>query len=287
MAQEINQTDSHFQSDEDSIVPRRVFSLAWPIALLAAVAIHQVTGSPIAAASLLAFHAGWKPFRCGLWLKRVDPLAARGWACFWFYLATAFWRAAAWALATVFFFVIVALIAGQPPGEEEIMMEFFVLAGGICLSAAVGLVALASAFLGKVRVWVQPMIWERCHADFTRLWSLRGFYAGGPERAFNYAVFVIATSLAAPVVGFGTVLLIWSMAGARPNDPPMIPTILGLFLLFPGSLLVIPAYAIIASRIVARTPAECWPPETLTDEDLIAAAERLFLELDRREEGDG
>ena len=79
--------------------------LAWPFVLVAAVVIHHVTGSPIAAALLLAVHAGWKSFRCGLWLKNVDPVAARGWVCFWFYLATAFWKAAAWACATVLIFV--------------------------------------------------------------------------------------------------------------------------------------------------------------------------------------
>jgi hypothetical protein len=253
-----NHADSRSELASDMDCAGRFRWLAWPVAILVAIMVHQVTGSPIAAASLLAVHAGWKSFRCGLWLKSVDPVLARAWACFWFYLATAFWKAAAWALATVFLFVVVAIVAGQPPGEEEIIMEFFVLGGGICLSTAIGILALASALRGGVRVWVHSNVRERCHSDFSQLGRIGGFYVGPLGHGFNHAVFVVATSLAVPVVGFGTALLIWSAAGARPNDAPLIPTLLGFLILFPGSLLAIPAYAIIARRVIAKTPAECW-----------------------------
>jgi len=250
------------QFADGSVVPSWVNTLAWPIVLVAAIIVHQVTGSPIAAASLLAVHAGWKSFRCGLWLKSVDPVANRAWACLWFYLAAAFWRAAAWACVTIMIFVVVEIYTGQPPTEEEIMVELSVLVGSVCLSTAVGLVALTSALRGRVRVWVQPNVREKCYDDFARLSSLGGHYVGGPDRGFNHAIFILATSLVVPILGSGTAILIWSTLLGQPPDAGALPELLGFFLLFPGSLLAIPAYVAIAKRIIAKTPADCWPPWT-------------------------
>lgn len=172
MVQENEDFGSHF---EDGLaVPRRAISLAWPIVLIAAIAIHHVTGSPIAAASLLAIHAGWKSFRCGLWLKSADPVASRGWACFWFYLATAFWRAAAWACGVILGFLVLAIWTGRPPSDREVMVELCTLVGGVFLSTAAGIVAITFALSGKVSVWVQPDVREQCCGDsaIRRYWRV-------------------------------------------------------------------------------------------------------------------
>ncbi len=284
MVQENEDFGSHF---EDGLaVPRRAISLAWPIVLIAAIAIHHVTGSPIAAASLLAIHAGWKSFRCGLWLKSADPVASRGWACFWFYLATAFWRAAAWACGVILGFLVLAIWTGRPPSDREVMVELCTLVGGVFLSTAAGIVAITFALSGKVSVWVQPDVREQCCGDFVRLGDTGGYYVGGRNRGFNHAIFIVATSLFVPVFGCAASLLAWSTAIGQPPDAGALLELMGFFLIFPGSFVTIPVYAIIAGRIVARTPMECWLPGTLTREQLITTAENILLELDRREERD-
>ena len=262
------------QFEDGSAVPRRAVSLAWPIVLVAAVAIHQVTGSAIAAAALFAIHAGWRSFRCALWLKRVDPVAARGRACFWFYLATAFWKAAAWAFAVVLIFGAIEAFAGQPPPDEELIIEGCIMAGGVCLSTAVGIVAVGSALRGRVRVWVHANIRDNCNGDFNRVGDAGGYFIGNARafyHGFNHAIFIVGTSVAVPIVVCATALLAWSTARGQPPDAGTWLELLGLFASFPVAVVV---YAVVADRIIARTPAECWPPGTLTHEQLIATARK-------------
>ena len=247
------------QSGDGWAVSRLVACIAWPVVLVAAILVHNVTGSPIVAASLLAIHAGWRTFRCGLWLRRVDPVAARGWACFWFYLAAAFWKAAVGALATFFILFAIEDFTGQPPSEKEVMVEGLVMACGICLSSTIGIIAVASALRGGVRAWVHPNVREKCHGDFARLARigvsppgiLRRFY-----RTFNEGACVVLVSLLSPAAAVATGVLIWITidrpCGAAPN-------LVADFLPLWGALIMLPVYKLLAPRVVARRPAECWP----------------------------
>ena len=221
-----------------------------------------MTGSTIAAALLFAVHAGWRSFRCAIWLKRADSVAARGRACFWFYLATAFWKAAAWAFAVILIVIAIESFLGQPPPDTELIMEGFIMAGGVCLSTLVGIVAVGSALHGSVRVWVHANIRNNCNADFNRVGDPGGYYMGNPRtfcNGFNHAIFIVATSIGVPIVVGATALLAWITARGQPPDAGTWVETLGIFALFPVAVVV---YAIVADRIIARTPAECWPPRT-------------------------
>ena len=175
--------------------------LAWPIVLVVAVAVEAATGSALLAALPIAVHAGWKSFRCGWWLKSVDPVPRRARACFWFYLATACWKAAAYAFVTIIIFGVVENFAGQPVPMDEVIAELQVMLCGVVLSVIVGIAAVVSALRRKVRVWVHPSVREQCRGDFNRLGEIRGSVFFNPYKlphGFNHAVFIVITAVAFP-----------------------------------------------------------------------------------------
>jgi hypothetical protein len=259
--------DDGGQFADGSVVPRRTVSFGWPIALLAAIAVHQVTGSPIAGASLFALHAGWKSFRCGVWLKRVDPVASRAWACLWFYIGAGCWRAAAWTLVAGLVLVEVSNLFGQPLPEKELFVELFVFAGCICLTSLLGLVAVASALRGRVRVWVHPSVREACHSDFARLGEIGGVNVpnlGAYHGGFNHAEYVVALSLIVPAVITATAVLICSTLNQPRDQVLTLREGLLTSLPFTASLAMIPIWIMISRKVVARAPAECWRNDVRT-----------------------
>jgi hypothetical protein len=234
---------------------------AWLIVLSMAIAIEAVTGNALIAVLPIAVHAGWKSFRCGWWLKTVDPVSRRAWACFWFYLATACWKAAACAFVTIVIFGVIENFVGQPVPMDAVIAELQVMLCGVVLSVIVGIAAVVSALRGKVRVWVHPGVREQCHGDFNRLAEIRGPFFGNPRKhphGFNHAVLIVITSVAFPPLVAGTALIICELAILAFRPGPHVFGIAGLLLMGVGALASIPAYSFLASRIVARTPAECW-----------------------------
>jgi hypothetical protein len=253
-----NPVTRQLQTPEDRIDGegcRHAGCLPWLIVAGAALIIHQLTGNTTLAAALLYAQAWWKPFRCGLWLCGVDPLASRGRACFWFYLAMACWNAAASAFTTVVVFMAVDSLTGRPPPMDELAMTMLTLAGGVCLSTVIGIIAVTFALYGKVRIWAHPGVRERCRGDFSRVGNPGRVYHG-----FNHAVFVVAMALFFPFLATGIGLLIWGAANDRPNEVRTVTALIEVFFLLVGPLAMIPVYAFLSSRIIARTPADCWPP---------------------------
>ena len=233
--------------------------LYWFLAVCAAVAIHLLTGYALFAAALPCALAAWKSFRCGFWLLRADPVAARGRACWWFFLAVACWKAAATALAII---VIFLALTGKPPPEKETVAASLILIGGLLTSTLIGIVALAATLRARVRVWVHPSVRGRCHGDFRRLAEYVASSVPYSSRPFNHAIPVLALSLFLPVLGAGTALLIATFA-LHPSDPPTVPCVIGFCLLTVGPLAMIPVYCYLSSRIIAKTPLDCWPLSTL------------------------
>ena len=201
-----------------------------------------------------------------MWLKNGDPVSSRGWACFWFYLALAFWKAAGWALASMIAFGLVEAYTGQPPTEEQIIVMLAVFAGGLCLSVAIGVAAVASALRGKGES-VNPSphagaMWRVLRA----MGNVPGYFIGNPGRGYrgiNHAIFIVATSTALPLIVGGVGLLRPGARWGRLKDDFGLPEIVSLIALLSGSSLAIPAYGVVAKRVIARTPAECWAPARL------------------------
>ncbi len=237
------------------------------LVLCAALAIHELTGNALLAAAIVAAHAGWRSLRCGWWLLRADPSRPRGWVCFWFYTATAFWKAAIWALVGLLILGASEAVTGQPPTEEQIAAQGITMFLAMGLSSLVGIIGVASAIRNKVRVWVHPSVWGRCGGEFARLGGLRGYFLGDRGtfyRGFNHAIFVVAASLLVSTTGIPVAFCIWSeMANAPAGGGPTIAEGLALIVAFVGPFAMIPVYAVLSHRVIARTPAECWPLSTI------------------------
>lgn len=231
------------------------------LTLLVATLVYLVTTAPIAAAILPCLHGGWNPFRTGLWLLRSDPDRPRARTCFAFYLAAACWNAAAAALSAVVVFILAANTIGVQPAMSEFVAIMLVLAGGVVLNTLLGWGAICAAIVRKVRVWVHPSLLATTGGDLRSIAEL-----SPPRSGFNQAIFVVATALAFPAVGAGAIGLAWMTVGQnRANVETGSATILTFALVFGVPLAMIPCYAWLSSRIIARSPRECWPEMMVSD----------------------
>jgi bifunctional DNase/RNase/predicted permease len=223
--------------------------------LLAATVLYLVTNNPLIAAILPCLHGSWNTARTGLWLLKTDPCRSRARICFAFYVAAACWKAAGAALGTVMVFILVERFVGLPPNMDELAAIMIVLAGGTVLNTLLGLAAVGAALRGRVRVWVHPRLRAAARGNLGVAARLSPRVAG-----FNHAVFVIATALVFPPIIAGTIGLAVFTVGQNCNQGESIARIIGgLVVLFGGPLAMIPCYAWLSSRIIARSPRECWP----------------------------
>jgi len=235
--------------------------LYWLLAVCAAVVLHLLVGYALFVAALPCALAAWKSFRCGFWLLRSDPVAARGRACCWFCLAVGCWKATATALAVVLILMGIEIMTGLRIPVQQALKEanfaLLIMAVGVSLSTLIGIIAIALALRGKVRVWVHPGLRQRCHGEYAYVAECALSYR---YRQMNHAVSVLALSVLFPLAAAGTGLLMWLGYNHPNNNAPAVLNLIGFLLLLAGPLAMIPVYLFLSSRIIARVPADCWPP---------------------------
>jgi hypothetical protein len=219
--------------------------------LIASVIIFLTTQDTLAGVVLPSIHASWGSLRTGWWTYRNTGRRAARLVGLAFYVATAFWHAAVAAFFSVLLFVVIAHATGKQPGIDIFVKTMIVLASGVSMASVLGLVASVVAALTRVRVWVNPNLPRLIEGDVRQLVELRC------DCAFNHAVFVLATSLALPVLVACSFLLIRVVAG------PMT-----LAALTVGPILAIVAYAWVSSHILAKHPIEFWLPNDADALDL-------------------
>jgi hypothetical protein len=197
----------------------------------------------------------------GLWILNRDTNRTRARVCFAFYLAAAFWKAAATAFVSAFGLAVVQGFTGEPPTSEEIAATMLTLAGGVSLNTLIGLGAIFAAVKFHIRVWVHPRIQipcfdsepeTACESESTRAQDLRQF-------GFNHAVFVVATAITLPVVALGCGTLAGLLTGEAADQVSPVTMMIGAGILIGGTVALIPFYGWLSSRIVAGNPQECWP----------------------------
>jgi hypothetical protein len=208
--------------------------------------LYFATDNAIAGAVLPSVHAAWKSFRTGLWVLNVDPDRTRARICSAFYAATALWQAAAAAFGSVLVFILIASLTGKEPDMNDFIATMVVLTSGVVLTTVLGLIAIFAAAVNAKRVWIHPKLRQKTRNDLLNIAALPG------QIEFNYAIFVLATSLAFPVLAFSCLLLI---------DPAS--DVLAPVLLLFGVCISVVVYCWLSSRIIAQHPAECWGPDTL------------------------
>jgi hypothetical protein len=232
--------------------------------LVAATLFYLASGSVIASTVLPCLHAGWRTFWSGLWILQSDPRRFRARTCFTYYVAAACWKAALAALLCVGSFILAARRTGAQPRMDQFAVTMLVLIIGVALNTVLGVAATAAAVIGKIRVWVHPRLQSTLHGDLRRAARQESRFPG-----FNHAIFVVGTALVFPLVGLGATLLAVLTVGLnREEAESSIGSLVGCIAIFAFPLAAIPGYAWLSARVIARHPAECWPPGTVENVEL-------------------
>jgi hypothetical protein len=226
--------------------------LTWPVLLLIGWVLYEATAQPGLAAAVTCAKFGWADFRAARWLRRVDPDRGRGRACFWFYLAFGLWKVA--VLATVMMIALLFIGSLVNAGRRRFGGDVLTpVLGGVLIAAGVGFglsflttyIALWSAIRQRVKVWLgsapyrarAERFWPPCHGQT------------------NAAPFVTVTTLILTLWGFLLALLILVTLGGRFHVIFLGMLLSGVFLAFPGFLLV---FRLLDHSVFAQSPRECW-----------------------------
>jgi hypothetical protein len=230
--------------------------LRFSLALVLGTAIYLWTDEPLPGVLLSSLQAGWNSLLTGWWLWRVDAVRPRAHACLWFHLATACWQAAAGALISLLTMMFAEAALGQPVRLDHLAMIMIVLSSGVLGAMLLGMVAAMLALRTGHRIWCHPHLRRRVLE-----YQVGGYYvllpSSVPPRAFNHAIFVLATSCVAPVILAGVTVLI-AVSGEIEN-PPLGPILAGFGLIAIGPLVMIAVYVWLSHRVIAQTAEECWP----------------------------
>jgi Phosphatidylethanolamine-binding protein len=127
-----------------------------------------------------------------------------------------------------------------------------VMCGGVLASVLLGVIGIVAALVRRVRVFIIPNIGSLCGAEFPTIAEV-----AGRRPRFNHAIVIVVTSLVLPVMVAATVLL-GALFAVNPNNVPLVLAVPGFAVLFGGPFAMIPVYSCCSSRIIARTPGECW-----------------------------
>jgi hypothetical protein len=247
-------------SDGDGNDLKRSFALLGTLVI--AGVLYFLTNELVVAVVLPCLHGGWHTMETGIWLLASDPYRCRARVCFAFYFATACWKAAAVALFTVLLFGLAEAMTGVKQNIDEFAATMLVVAGGVVFNTFVGIGATTTALFHKIPVWVHPHLRSMVHNELSMVTNLHPARCG-----FNHAIFVVATTLVFPLLCIGTACLLVATVGKGRNDVESVPAILfTLVTTFGGPIAMIPCYAWLSSRIIARTPQQCWPQDTIQAE---------------------
>jgi hypothetical protein len=200
---------------------------------------------------------GWADIRAAFWLRRVDPNRRRGGTCFWCYLTFGLWKVAVMSTLVMILLGFLGSLFDPNPrpappnnGPSPVLGGALVAAGfGFCLSVPAAYVALGSALRSGVRIWLGAAPHR----------ARRGRYWPPCQGKVNFAPYVGFTTLIL-TVWFGVMVILGLVLVWRPRGPAG-PVLIGIVLLgFISSLLT--AFSVLAGRLFARSPRECWPAES-------------------------
>lgn len=229
------------QIEERSVLHRRFRLLEFLVLFSVGLGIFLVTGKLIAGAILPAIYAGWSSFRTAWWILCSDHNIARRRICATFCIATGFWKVSASAFSSVITFLIVAHFTGNPPDMQRFATTMITLTSGVALTTLVGLVAAISAAYTRTLVWVHPRLREITDGELNEAANLPPLYY------FNHGIFVLATSLAFPLLALASYLLIDYKSDLFSHCVLITSTALALI-----------SYVWLSSKIIATHPEDCW-----------------------------
>jgi hypothetical protein len=256
--------------------PRRRWHspLGWSVLLFAAWLLYELTRQPALAIVTICFKIGWNDFLTALWLWKRDPNRRRAKACFWLHLGAGLLKTALAAIVPIYLVPIIDVwqAGWGPPGQRggmpspQLIAAIIVSIGGFSLCALATAIAVLSAWRHGTRLWLNRGIHrDRRENNWPPLW------VGWPNRLrlhLNAAMGTIAF-IAISTFGFGLALVaqVQGRGGVQrePNELALAYTCL-----LGSTLVSLPIILLIGSpriqtRIIARTPLECWPEAEFQD----------------------
>jgi hypothetical protein len=233
----------------------RRLSLGWPVLVLAGWLLYECTAEPGLAAAVACAKFGWADLQAAWWLRRVDPDRRRGTTCFWCYLTFGLWKVAVMATLTMILLgFLAALLDGgrRPPAANNPspVLDGIVAAAGVGFgfSFVTTYVALWHALRNGVRIWLGVAPYR---ARRERFWPpYHGKVNFAPYVAFTTMIFTVWGVVLAIILVF----LAWRPRGMF-EAFCLFALMLGLI-----STLVM-AFPLLARRLFARSPLECWEVE--------------------------
>ncbi|MCA9238417.1 MAG: hypothetical protein KDA44_23250 [Planctomycetales bacterium] len=230
--------------------------IAWPLFLLSAWILFELTANATLSVLTACLKFGWNDFRTGLWLLRTDPEVPRARACCWFYIASGVWKTAivpilAVLLVSTAWGLISARALPAAGGAAEHIWSALLV--GLGASATLVLVVAAACFFALaagVRVWVHPELHEsRRHEAWPPEWHR---YVGQHD---NRGRAILATALIFVTLGFPPLVFRAVLLGFRGD----LQVAVVLALVFGVPIGATATYAFLRGKIFADGPWQCWP----------------------------
>lgn len=221
----------------------------WFLVVATGFLLFELTAQPAMVAVAVCSKFGIADVRNGFWLRRTDPLRARGKVCFWFCLSQGLWKTTLVAFVAMAMFVVLANFldarGGPPAGFIGSAMTFLL---AFIMASLTTLIGALLARVGGVVVWIDGELTE----------SRRQNLFPPREGTSNRIHWLLAGAMTLPVVIFLVATLI--VAEARPGAVRnSIGLIVGLFVLpvgiFAGGLAL-------AKTVVASNFDQCWAVES-------------------------
>ncbi len=267
-------------------------AITWAGLLTAGLIVYELTRQPALGTAALCLKFGLEDFKTARWLCRFDPQPARGRAFWWLYVGWGMdkvWMAAMLMIFPVFGVLIACRMAG-PLNLGGWFWEM-VLGVGLTCTAGVGLSSLAFvwsavlAFRHGLRLWLHESVRA---ARRENVWPPYDLAALSPSRSItrllNFAysprfgrvsvlgpvgpsanrlvtrLYLLSSEIfIMPAMGLGMGLgfaVFW--VGRIPSFWHMMALMAPILVLSPVPLLI---WCYAMRRIVAVSPADCWPPD--------------------------
>jgi hypothetical protein len=256
------ETDLPLISDETApqVRGRWDFLFSWTGLFIVGWVIYELTAQTALAITLFCCKFGWEDVRTGTWLRRRDPLKARGKMEFWIFVASGLWKITLTAM--IFMVVAVSLVEmakqpqpananGEPPAEFIEACATAMI--GVLLSCVATCRSLGLAVWHKQRIWLDGSLHQvRRRND----WPPR--LSAGENKAGTLLKVAVAIVSVIPILTAIIAFVPMRPVQARQSDDAVVFSMLALLIGVPIVLFVAASY--LKDKFLATRSDQCWPP---------------------------
>jgi hypothetical protein len=248
--------DEPLYGPEEAPAPRWRSAFTWTGLAGAALVVYEFTNQPALGAAVLCLKFGWEDFKTAAWLMRVDPVKARGRACWWLYVGWGRFKATG-AGFFVSFATLGVLAFLQEVGK--------VRAPGAMDSALTGAAAAMLVAWCLCTTATLCMVWRARHHRL-KLWLHESVSSARRRRVwppYDPEVDWPTHGLAVPTRQAMLVMVSAPFAMTPLVAMPLLENWIGLVLGLGGAACGAYCWAEAVRSVSADTPTECWPPDEL------------------------